>query len=165
MTRNKILLCLILVHLPLVVGIYIGTSILPDYIATRQEHLKQTNFFLTGDKSLITSPQELTCAEDFQIFLQALIDEYDSKLNAIAKEGYAEYQLLKNNNPDFSPYALVGKYLPKIDSLENNCRTKLNQHLKHSNLSPKLTKQARDTYQIKKTRIKQELYERAKKEM
>jgi len=163
-TRRKVLLGFILVHLPLVIGIYLGTSILPDYIVTRQQHLQQTNFFLTGDKSLITNPQQLRIAEDCQIFLQALVEEYDSKLNAIAEKGYAEYQSLKASNPDYSPYNLAGKYLGKIDSLEKSCRTKLNQYLKQSNLSPELVKQARYTYQIKKASIKQELYDMVKKD-
>ncbi|MTI80437.1 MAG: hypothetical protein FH758_06055 [Firmicutes bacterium] len=169
MSRQKILFLFILIHIPLAAGIYAGTFLLPDYMEARQEHLKQTNYFLTDNNNLIKNNRELIIAQKCNAFLEDLQNEYKSKLEALGKDAYLEYKEQKVADPNFSVYNLAGKYLNKLSRLDNHCRTKLNNYLntmdrelKANNLSTKLIEQAKFAYRIKKGQIKNNFYNKAK---
>ncbi|WP_066633712.1 hypothetical protein [Desulfolucanica intricata] len=165
MSRRKILFIFILIHIPLAFGIYAGTFLLPNYMDARQAHLKQTNYFLTNNKTLITDSRELILAESCKAFLANLENEYKSSLETLAQDAYQEYTARKAKDPDFSAYDLAAKYLTKLNKLDKHSETKLNnylnnmeQELRDNNLSTELIKQAQYAYTIKMRQIKNDFY-------
>lgn len=171
--RSKIIILFIAVHLPLALGIYLGT-VLPGYVEAQKGKQRQANFFLNNNK-IIEVPQqmeqrELTIARKYQALIIEVEDNYYKGVSKLARSAYQEYQALKAKDPNFSPYSLASKYLPRLRLLEENCdrdfsryMIQMENELQANSLPLDLIKQARYAYQLKKQDIKKEFYSRGQK--
>ncbi len=171
--RGKIIILFIAVHLPLVLGIYLGT-VLPGYIETQKVKQWQANFFLNNNE-IIEVPQqmeqrELAIARKYRALIIEVEDNYYQGVSKLTRSAYREYQALKAKDPNYSPYSLASKYLPRLRLLEKNCdrdfsryMIQMEKELQANSLPLDLIKQARYAYQLKKQDIKKEFYSRGQK--
>ncbi|AGL01046.1 hypothetical protein [Desulfoscipio gibsoniae] len=171
--RNKIIILFIAVHLPLVLGIYLGT-VLPGYIEAQKVKQQHANFFL-NNKEIIKLPKqmeqrELIIARKYKVLIIEVEDNYYEGVSELARSAYQEYQALKAKDPNYSPYSLASKYLPRLRLLEENCDrdftryiAQMEKELQVNSLPLDLIKQARYAYQRKKQDIKREFYNRGQK--
>ncbi len=171
--RDKIIILFIVVHLPLILGIYLG-SVLPGYIETQKIKQRQANFFLNNNE-IIEFPQhmeqrELTIAIKYRALIIEVEDNYYKGVSKLARSAYREYQALKAKDPNYSPYSLASEYLLRLRLLEENCdrdfskyMTQMGKELQANSLPLDLIEQARYAYHLKKQNIKKAFYSNGQK--
>jgi len=168
MKRFKIPLLLLSVYLFIAIIIYSGVVFIPE-IETKKTRLEQKNYFLGQQTDLISSPVEQAIARDCKSYITKLENNFRQELTNMGRTAYQEYQALKAEDPDTSPYSLAGKYMSKLRFLEEKYDSQfedyinvMEQELKSESLSLKLVDHAKYAYRVKKRNIKQEFYQRGK---
>lgn len=170
MSGLKIAALFVLVNLPIVLGIYMGTSAIPDYMEARQEEIRQDNYFLTPGSHTNQTPEESAVAHTCQEVMDSALNDFHQGLAELGQSAYTEYKELKAVDPEATPYDLASKYLNKLNLLEKECDTSfyshimsIEQNLPANSLETELLEQVRYAYASKKMSIKKEFYKKGMK--
>jgi len=168
--RSTIIFFCILVTIPLILAIYLGSSVIPHYMETKKEDLTQNNFFITSNQETIQNQKELIIARKYKAIFDELEGNFRKDLIELGQSAYQEYKNRKAEDPDFSPYSLAGKYLNTMNQLEekydntfNNHMNGMEEELKANSLPTDQIEKAQYAYQENKEKIKQELLSVGKK--
>ncbi|MTI83718.1 MAG: hypothetical protein FH756_07395 [Firmicutes bacterium] len=168
MKRFKTLL-LFFVYLFIALTIYFGVTFVPK-METKRTRMEQQNYFLGLQTGLISSPTEKVITRNCKSFITELESGFRQELTRMATNAYREYQTLKAENPETSPYSLAGKYMRKVRLLEEKYDSRFEDYIdgmerkfKSKSLSIELVDHARYAYHTQKRNIKQEFYNKGKK--
>lgn len=174
MSLPKILIFFILVNLPLALGIYMGASVIPDYLNSQREKNIQSNYFLAQNSGMISEitlgEKEMAAAQQCRAIMEESLSDFRLGITDLGRSAYAEYQQIKTENPEASPYGLAGKYMNKLSLLEKSCDSQMYSQLdaiaatfQDEPVTLDLVEQARYAYSEEKMMIKKEFYQKGMK--
>ncbi|GBF33814.1 hypothetical protein DCCM_2925 [Desulfocucumis palustris] len=154
-----------LVNLPLALGIYMGTSVIPGYLNSHRENIIQSNYFLAQNSKITLNEKETATARQCSAIMEESLNDFRLGIKDLGQSAYAEYHQIKLENPEASPYILAGKYMNKFNNFEKSCDSKMHSRLdaiaaaiQNDRGGLNLVEQARYAYTEEKKVIKKEFY-------
>lgn len=100
MSLLKILILFLLVNLPLALGIYMGTSAIPDYLDSHREKIRQSNYFLAQSSEITLDEKGMTAAQQCRNIMEEALGNFRLGITGLGQAAYKEYKKIKAENPE-----------------------------------------------------------------